>query len=112
MKQLKSITDDSYNQKQEELQDKKSKGFRYGNIPTPNLGKDGNLTPWKTFLSDMEKYKVEQLRFHSGAKSYVEYLERDYKKFTNENKKTVMYLVKEFEMKKAATAYKLSLIHI
>ena len=24
----------------------------------------------------------------------------------NENKKTVMYLVKEFEMKKSATAYK------
>ena len=106
MKQLKSITDDSYNQKQEELQDKKSKGFRYGNIPTPNLGKDGCLTSWKTFLSDMEKYKVEQLRHYSGAKSYVEYLERDFKKFTKENKKTVMYLVKEFEMKKAATAYK------
>ena len=106
MKKLKSITDDSYNQKQEELQDKKSKGFRYGNIPTPNLGKDGCLTSWKTFLSDMEKYKVEQLRHYSGAKSYVEYLERDFKKFTKENKKTVMYLVKEFEMKKAATAYK------
>jgi len=45
-------------QKQEELQDNKSKGFRYGKIPTPNLGKDGNLTSWKTFLSDMEKYKV------------------------------------------------------
>ena len=106
MKKLKSITDDSYNQKQEELQDKKSKGFRYGNIPTPNLGKDGCLTSWKTFLSDMEKYKVEQLKNYSGAKSYVEYLERDFKKFTKENKKTVMYLVKEFEMKKAATAYK------
>ena len=106
MKKLKSITDDSFNQKQEELQDKKSKGFRYGKIPTPNLGKDGNLTSWKTFLSDMEKYKVEQLRHYSGAKTYVEYLDRSFKKFTKENKKTVMYLVKEFEMKKAATAYK------
>ena len=41
MKKLKSITDDSFTQKQEELQDKKSRGFRYGKIPTPNLGKDG-----------------------------------------------------------------------
>ena len=106
MKKLKSITDDSFNQKQEELQDKKSKGFRYGKIPTPNLGKDGNLTSWKTFLSDMEKYKVKNLKDYSGTKGYVEYLDREFKKFTKENKKTVMYLVKEFEMKKAATAYK------
>ena len=106
MKKLKSITDDSFNQKQEELQDKKSRGFRYGKIPTPNLGKDGNLTSWKTFLSDMEKYKVKNLKGYSGTKSYVEYLDREFKKFTKENKKTVMYLVKEFEMKKAATAYK------
>ena len=106
MKQLKSITDDSFTQKQEELQDNKSKGFRYGKIPTPNLGKDGNLTSWKTFLSDMEKYKVKNLKDYSGTKGYVEYLDREFKKFTKENKKTVMYLVKEFEMKKAATAYK------
>ena len=106
MKQLKSITDDSFNQKQEELQDKKSRGFRYGKIPTPNLGKDGNLTSWKTFLSDMEKYKVKNLKGYSGTKSYVEYLDRQFKKFTKENKKTVMYLVKEFEMKKSAQAYK------
>ena len=33
-------------------------------------------------------------------------IDKEYKKFMNENKKTVMYLVKEFEMKKSATAYK------
>ena len=33
-------------------------------------------------------------------------LSKAYKKFVNDNKKTVMYLVKEFEMKKSATAYK------
>ena len=90
MKKLKSITDDSFSQKQEELQDKKSKGFRYGKIPTPNLGKDGNLTSWKTFLSDMEKYKVKSLASYSGTKKYVEYLDRKFKQFTKENKKTVM----------------------
>ena len=31
-------------------------------------------------------------------------LKKEYKKFMNESKKTIMYLVKEFEMKKAATA--------
>ena len=32
-------------------------------------------------------------------------LDIQYKKFMNENKKTVMYLVKEFEMKKSAKAF-------
>ena len=31
-------------------------------------------------------------------------LDKEYKKFMNENKKTVMYLVKEFEMKKSVEA--------
>ena len=38
--------------------------------------------------------------------SMMTYLDKSYKKFMNENKKTVMYLVKEFEMKKSAQAYK------
>ena len=105
-KLLKAITDDSFTQKSEELLDNKSKGFRYGKVPTANLGKDGCLTSWKTFLTDMENFKVESIKSYGSTKSYVEFLDRDYKKFMSENKKTVMYLVKEFEMKKAATAYK------
>ena len=35
------------------------------------------------------------------------YLKKEYKKFINDSKKTIMYLVKEFEMKKI-TAYKRS----
>ena len=33
-------------------------------------------------------------------------VKKDFKKFKNDNLKTVNYLVKEFEMKKSATAYK------
>jgi len=104
-KLLKAITDDSFTQKSEELLDDKAKGYRYGKVPTPNLGNDGCLTSWKTFLSDMEKYRIEQSKY-SGTSRYTEYLDRVYKKFIKENKKTVMYLVKEFEMKKSAQAYK------
>ena len=106
-KPLKAITDDSFTQKSEELLDDKSNGYRYGKLPTPNLGKDGCLTSWKKFLTDMEQYKLKSLKDygHTSTK-YVEWLEKSYKNFTKENRKTVMYLVKEFEMKKAATAYK------
>ncbi len=37
---------------------------------------------------------------------YYKWLKNDFKKFKNDNLKTVNYLVKEFEMKKSATAYK------
>src|SRR5210317_170168 len=102
---LKSITDDTFTQKSEELLDEKSKGFTYGKIPTPNLGKDGALTHWKKWLKDMGDYRVKQ-RAYSNIAKYDTYLDKSYKQFMNENKKTVMYLVKEFEMKKSAQAYK------
>ena len=105
-KPLKAITDDAYTQKQEELQDKGAKGYRYGKLPTPNLDDLSCLTSWKTFLKDMESYKTKSLREYDTAKGYLNWLDKSYKGFIKENKKTVMYLVKEFEMKKAATAYK------
>ena len=104
-KLLKAITDDSYTQKQEELVETGNKGYRYGKLPTPNLGKDGALTGYKTWLKDMANYRISQRKYNDITK-YDTYLDSQYKKFMNENKKTVMYLVKEFEMKKSAQAYK------
>ena len=101
---LKAITDDSYKRNTEELLDNSNKGYRYGKIPQPNL-KDGALISFKTWLKDMADYRVKQRQYHNVVK-YDAYLDREYKKFMNENKKTVMYLVKEFEMKKSAQAYK------
>ena len=103
-KVLKAITDDSFTQKSESLLDDKNKGYRYGKIPTPNL-KDGALTSYQTWLKDMADYRVKG-REHNNVSKYDTYLDTQYKKFMNENKKTVMYLVKEFEMKKSAAAYK------
>ena len=102
---LKAITDDSFVQNQDKLLDNSNKGYRYGKVPIPNL-KDGSaLTSYKTWLKDMNDYRVKQKQYHNVAK-YDTYLDTQYKKFMNENKKTVMYLVKEFEMKKSAQAYK------
>ena len=101
---LKSITDDSFTQKTESLLDDSNKGYRYGKIPQPNL-KDGALISFKTWLKDMNDYRVKQRQYNDITK-YDTYLDTQYKKFMNENKKTVMYLVKEFEMKKSAAAYK------
>ena len=102
---LKAITDDSFVQNQDKLLDNSNKGYRYGKIPTPNFKEGSALTSYKTWLKDMNDYRVKQRQHYDIAK-YDKYLENSYKKFMNENKKTVMYLVKEFEMKKSAQAYK------
>jgi len=102
---LKALTDDSFQQNTDKLLDDTNKGYRYGKVPTPNF-KDGSaLTSYKTWLKDMNDYRVKQ-RVYSNVAKYDTYLDTQYKKFMNENKKTVMYLVKEFEMKKSAQAYK------
>ena len=54
----------------------------------------------------MEKYRIKSREYGYDDAKYMAWLKDAFKKFQNENKKTVMYLVKEFEMKKAATAYK------
>ena len=102
---LKAITDDSFTQRSEELLDTGNKGYNYGKIPTPNLGKNGCLIDYKTWMKDMNAHKVNEAR-HNDNEKYQVWLDSEYKKFIKENKKTVMYLVKEFEMKKAAQAYK------
>ena len=86
-KPLKSITDDAYTQKQEELQDDKAKGFRYGKFPTPNLDDLSCLTSWKTFLKDMEAYKtvpIEELAV--------------WKKFESNHKKNTTCTMKEVSL--------------
>src|SRR5210317_460779 len=76
---LVAITDSSYEKNKEKLLDGKTK-YTYFNLPEPNLKKV--IVSGKDWVKD------------------------NFKQFKNDNKKTVNYLVKEFEMKKSATAYK------
>jgi len=102
-KLLKAVTDQAYENKKDELLDEKAKGFVYGNMPEPKLDA---IVGYKEFLSEMQKYRIHQRQYNYDDAKYMSWLKEAFKKFQNENKKTVMYLVKEFEMKKAATAYK------
>ena len=104
-KKLKAITDDSFQQNTDKLLDEKNKGYRYGKIPTPNFKQGSALTSYKKWLKDMSDYRIKQSQY-CNIKKYDEWLDKSYKSFMSENKKTVMYLVKEFEMKKSAQAYK------
>ena len=102
-KLLKAVTQEAFDDKHKELLDENTKGFVYGSIPKPNF-KDG-LTTYKDFLKTFEKHKTEY-RTYCNVQRYDSWLKDKYNQFIKDNKKTVSYLVKEFEMKKAATAYK------
>jgi len=103
-KKLKAITNESFEQKKEQLLDKKT-SYVYGTLPKPNLKQC--LVSYKTFINDFRKHINESMQsYPEGTIEYKRWLLDKFKKFRTENKKTVMYLVKEFEMKKAASAYK------
>ena len=59
----------------------------------------------------MRDYIKTETYSYSSTIQYLNWLRNDFKKYQSDNMKTVNYLVKEFEMKKAATAYKRSTTH-
>jgi hypothetical protein len=97
---LKSITNNWFEGKKEQLMDTTT-SYSYKAIPDAKL--DEIIKSNSEFVNDMKKAFAKET--HIGVK-YYPYLKTEYKKFLNESKKTIMYLVKEFELKKAATAYK------
>ena len=101
---LKSITNNWFEGKKEQLMDTKT-SYSYKTIPDPIL--DKVIRSNKDFVNDM---KQAFIRDKQTAYNYLPYLKKEYKKFLNDSKKTIMYLVKEFELKKAATAYKRSTV--
>ena len=99
---LSSITNNHFEGHKEKLLDT-TKSYLYRSIPEPILSKV--IYSNDNFIKDMKESFIND---KTTAREYLPYLKKEYKKFMNESKKTIMYLVKEFEMKKAATAYKRS----
>jgi len=100
---LVSITNESLEDKKSNLYDGE-KSYSYFTLPNTNLNKV--IISNKQYLKDMRSYAFKEIKQYSMYGTYYNWLKNHYKQFKNDNKKTVNYLVKEFEMKKAATAYK------
>ena len=97
---IQASTDQSMNKNMKELLDDKSKDNTYVTLPIPNL--DSIVIPHK------ELYKIvkEQDARYSSSEDINVLVKKEFKKFKDASMKTVNYLVKEFEMKKSADAYK------
>lgn len=101
-----SITDDNFRNREDELveEDATKSAFEYANLPVADL--KNIIIDYKEIHSlirdhyvadDVEKDSEENKQIDCATKSFVE--------FRNKNKRTVEYLAKEFEMKKAADAH-------
>ena len=100
---LVSITNDTMEDQMSKLYDDKN-SYAYYTLPKARL--NDMIISNDKFLNMMRKHIIEQTKKYEGDLKYYNWLKGAYKQFKNDNKKTVMYLVKEFEMKKAATAYR------
>jgi hypothetical protein len=100
---LVSITNENMESKMSSLHDQ-DKSYSYFTLPKVRL--NDMIVSNDKFLNNMRKHILDCTKKYPSDAIYYNWLKNAYKQFKNENKKTVMYLVKEFEMKKAATAYK------
>jgi len=105
---LTAITNMTYEANKNALYDS-NKSYSYYNMPDPIL--KNIIISQKEFRNDFKKYIIKEFakgHFKEQYRRYYNFLKTDFKQFKSDSKKTVMYLVKEFEMKKAATSYKRS----
>jgi hypothetical protein len=97
---LKSSTDNAYQNALNQTKDEDAKDREYINLPK-NFDVSKVTISFKKVLEDLQK---DYANYHS--KSFTDYIEKDFQKVFEENKKAVQYMVKEFEMKKSADQYK------
>lgn len=95
----KSFTDETFRKKEEELLEKNTEDVvhEYVKIPTPNLKKA--IVPYDTVNKLIQKHML------SSDQQRIDGLQL-YHEFKDKNSNYIMCLVKEFEMRKAATQYK------
>jgi hypothetical protein len=102
-----SVTDRSFRQREQELVNQTGKVFMY-NLPETNL--DKIILPNKEVMADLEKFIRSQVARPIGLYSqhrisYDAVVQKCVRKFNKNNKKVIMHILKEFEMRKRASEY-------
>lgn len=106
-----SDTDKAWSKNQQQLASLTGDTYIY--LTPPSIDIDNHLLPWKDCVKDLPKIFASMIDYanHSGYKnkSYYQTMftkaENEYKNYKDDCKKSVSYLIKEFEMKKRATEY-------
>lgn len=98
-----SVTDEAWSRNQEELVDERSYGYTYLNVPTSNL--DNIIIDYKSIIESLKTHYTAKQKGGIYIEDWVTNRLSSYQKFKTSTVKTVNYLVKEFECKKAASQY-------
>ena len=97
----KATTDSAFGKAMDELRDKAAADRTYARIPKVDL--NNTVVNFKTLLDEFVPYYKEASKTENAL--YFDKTLEDLETLKNESKKTVAYMVKEFEMKKAADQY-------
>ena len=102
---IESVTDSNYTKNQyQAASDEDIKETEILNIPKINI--DEAIVDYKEINKDLTDFYKEKSQGSESNKKYMEWVVKTLKKFENEQKPIISYMVKEFEMRKAADLYK------
>ena len=93
-------TDYAWNESSKELLNDDGKDYKTAFIPEMDLKK--TIVPISTILDDLNSWYATESKYED---KYFNKTKEELEKAKNDSKKTVAYMVKEFEMKKSADAY-------
>ena len=105
---IESLTDANYMMKQEMASDKDALNHVTLNIPKINL--DKAIIDYKDINKELTTFYKEKCKGNKSNTEYMKWVVKDIKRFEKEQKPVISYMVKEFEMKKAADLYKRSTV--
>ena len=102
-----SVTDQIFRQRESELVNSSGKVFMY-NLPEANL--ENIILPNTEVMNDLERYFREQVAdrhkpYGRNGVSYETVVQKSVRRFNAANKKVIMHILKEFEMRKKASEY-------
>jgi len=102
------MTDTNYQKKQHDSVDQNSSEIEYLNIPKVNLKEV--IIDYKQVNKELSEHYSSRAQGRDYNQKYMDFIKKDIIRFKNEQKSTISYMVKEFEMKKAADLYKRSTV--
>jgi hypothetical protein len=105
---IQAITDDNYKKKQFEAVDEDATMIEHLNIPKISL-KDV-IVDYTEINKELTTHYNQSCRGDKDNQAYMDWVKKDIKRYQKDQAQTISYMVKEFEMKKAADLYKRSTI--
>lgn len=102
-----SVTDQNFRRREDELVNASGKVFMF-NLPDVNL--DNIILPNTEVVNDLEKFFRQEVAdpykpYARHKISYETVVQKAVRRFNTDNKKVIMHILKEFEMRKKASEY-------